>query len=194
MLSRNPEADMFAMAASPLLEPMAQALREMDVAPEARSNPVALMMLLGGLSAYGSASELDSWLIGQDLWERVRRSSEQAERVLPARQPTLSELEKFAKRNKGIGNRLIVPLLEFSLPLFRDAGMLVAREWGFRDIVRTNTIRADGTTLRHPTGLTKKEKERLLAEGVPVSEHAWVQDEVKTKKAASVSAAFRCSQ
>jgi hypothetical protein len=57
MMSRNPEADMVALAASPLLAPLADALRDLDPAPERRSNPAAMMMLLGGVSAWKSARQ-----------------------------------------------------------------------------------------------------------------------------------------
>jgi hypothetical protein len=86
------------------------------------------------------------------------------------------------RRNKEIGDLLVDPLLEQSLPLFRRGGLLVPRQWDFQDISRENTIRADGTTLRHRASLTKKEVARRIKEGIPVSAHAWVQDEVKTKK------------
>jgi hypothetical protein len=91
-------------------------------------------------------------------------------------------VDKLYHRNEDIGDQLLDPTLELSIGLLRQGGMLVPRSGGFHDISRANSIRADGTEFRHRTSLTPKEKDRRLAEGIAVSEHTWVQDQVETEK------------
>ena len=120
MLSRNPLADLEAIAAMPGLEQIAEVIAENDRAKKkTSSDPLALTVLLAAHLACGSETQADSLLRYSPAWDIARASAARVGRILPEDPPTKEQWRHYRQRateeySEAMADALVEPSIEIA--------------------------------------------------------------------------------